>query len=361
MNLKIELTELLPKEFKIQDIDENFFRAYNKRKGSGSNPKSFIFPKMIGIDQELVEAIAMYIGDGKLSDDKYHLDFTSKDSDMVKFMFCFFTKRLNLNLDDIRYTVTYKNLCEYSIEKWAVYMSIPKNYINLKQSDRHGYECFGMQIGGRILRAVFGKMVNKILELDFTDNETLRRAFLRGLFAAEGGIGIVKKENYIAYMAYHLSYKKEKKLANFVQRLLKLESISSKQITRKNKGERYIQITNWQNYWRMHKIGVFDLSQRKKKKFLDHVENMNFYCKISNKLRDILLDNVKLRRPSILHKDRIIKTNYMSLKNIVLLSSLKELPLEFIKDNVNETRTRNSFVIKDKDFIDFIFDLKNFS
>ena len=88
---------------------------------------------------------------------------------------------------------------------------------------------------------------------------------------------------------------------------------------------------------------------------------MNFYCKISNKLRGILLDNVKLRRLGILHKDRIIKTDYMSLKNIVLLNSLKKLPLEFIKDNINEIRTRNSFVIKDKEFIDFIFDLKNFS
>ena len=41
----------------------------------------------------------------------------------------------------------------------------------------------------------------------------LRRAFLRGLFAAEGGIGFMYKENYIAYVAFHLSYEKEKKLA----------------------------------------------------------------------------------------------------------------------------------------------------
>lgn len=111
----------------------------------------------------------MYIGDGKLSPDQHHLDFTSKDPDMVKFMLNFFKSRLNLKTKDIRYSLTYKELDKNSTQRWSNYLDVPSSKINLKQSNRHGYDCLGMQIGGIILRNLLGKLVNEILETDFCE------------------------------------------------------------------------------------------------------------------------------------------------------------------------------------------------
>ena len=116
-----------------------------------------------------MEAIGMYVGDGKLSADLNHLEFTSIDDDMLKFMLNFFKNRFNLNIEGF--------------------------------TKRE----FAFQINGKIFRILFGKVIERIYNSDFYCGKELRKAFLRGLFAAEGGIGIVRKENYIAYMAFHLS------------------------------------------------------------------------------------------------------------------------------------------------------------
>ena len=368
MNLTIDLMELVPKKFKIQDVNRDYLRVYHKRKGSGPNAKPFIIPKLIEIDQELVEAIAMYIGDGKLSDDKHHLDFTSIDPDMVKFMFCFFTKRLNLNLDDIRYLITYKILSKDSIENWANYIGIPKDKINLKQSDRHRNECFGMQIGGMILRAIIGKLVNKVLEIDFKDNEILRRAFLRGLFAAEGSIAINNKVNYIVYIGFHLSYHKEEKLANLVKKLLHLEGIASKHIIREGKGERYIRIINWKNYYKLWKMDLFSLNQRKELLFLDKLKNTKFSCKLNSNVTEKLfvIKHYSQRQlafsiqahPALVCNILGNKRPFINIEHIIKLSKIASVPLDEIKDQMIEFRVNDITPINDREFIDFIFDLK---
>ncbi|MBU1111574.1 MAG: hypothetical protein KJ896_02240, partial [Nanoarchaeota archaeon] len=49
---------------------------------------------------------------------------------------------------------------------------------------------FSIQISSVILIHVFGNIIDLILEVDYKNNPNLRKAFLRGLFASEGGIGI---------------------------------------------------------------------------------------------------------------------------------------------------------------------------
>jgi hypothetical protein len=129
------------------------------------------------------------------------------------------------------------------------------------------------------------------------------------------------------------------------------------QIERKDKGERYIQITNWNNYWKMYKIEVFELCRRKSEKFLEHVKKMKFHCKISNQLKELIVTDIRLRKYGIIHEDRIINTNNISLKNLILLSSLKQLHFSYIQNNVLGVRTRTSHMVEDKDFFSFVHDL----
>jgi len=70
----------------------------------------------------------------------------------------------------------------------------------------------------------------------------LRRAFLRGLFAAEGNIAINYQENYIVCIQYCLGHH-EKELSNLIKKALDLEGIKYVSFTRESKGSLLVRIT----------------------------------------------------------------------------------------------------------------------
>jgi len=79
----INILELIPQEWNKEDIDNHFVKVSYTTIGRGNSPKPFVLPKQIYLDKNFVEAIAMYIGDGKLSKDMHHLDFCSIDKDRL--------------------------------------------------------------------------------------------------------------------------------------------------------------------------------------------------------------------------------------------------------------------------------------
>ncbi len=74
--MKINISELVPKEWNIKQIGKNYLKISFLREGRGNQARPFILPREIAINEELVSAVAMYIGDGKTSNDAYHLDYT---------------------------------------------------------------------------------------------------------------------------------------------------------------------------------------------------------------------------------------------------------------------------------------------
>jgi len=359
--IQINIPTLLDKSFFTSYVDQEFIRIFCKRKGRGNLAKTFILPRNIFVDTEFVEAIAMYIGDGKLSQDKNHLDFTSKDMDMIRFMLCFFRNRLNLKLDNIRFTLIFKKFSSSSLDNWSSFLGIPEEKINLKQSNRHKEDCFGMQISG-LLRKIFEELVNVVCRLDFFNYPELRKAFLRGLFAAEGSVNIVKKENYIAYIGFHLSYLKEEKLAKLVQSLLKLEGILSKQFLRKDKGERYIQITNWSNYYKLWKMKIFDLNMRKKNVFMNKIRKTNFFYDVKKEFVVKLLNTNGISNRQLGYKLGICpstlcnlsnnKTSYINGKDLLNLAAFHWTPIDELKENIIGIRVHRSTVLEDCNFVD---------
>ncbi len=366
--MRINIEKIVPTHWNIENINPKQFKVFYETEGRGNSSRPLILPKEVTVDEEFMEAIGMHIGDGKLSPDRFHLDFTSKDMDMIKFMLTFFQKRLNFKIPEMRYTLTYKQLKNDFVSELAKYLKIPENLVHLKQSNRHREPCLGIQLSSTIFRNIFGGIINLILKTDFSDNIVLRRAFLRGLFAAEGSIAISRTENYIVYMAYHLSFEKEQELANFVQRLLEKEGIVVKQILRKSKGEIYLQMTNWQNYLKMWKMDVFRLNARKEYSFMKKLQVTRFSCKVTPGMKERLL-NVKYFShrqiafligivPATLCHISNNKTEYISVEYLIPLSKIASVPLEEVKQNVVDFRVNDVTPINDKEVMDFIFNLK---
>lgn len=369
--MKIDIKKLIPNNWIVENVNKDQIKVYYINEGRGSSPKPFVLPKVVDVNKEFMEAIAMYIGDGSMNqtDDK-HLGFASIDYDMVKFMFDFFTLQFKIPLKDFTFSIRCKEFDKKSLTLLSKALKIPKRKFKVKLTTRTKNPACHLQISGKIFRLLFGSLIEEIMSSNFFLNKDLRRAFLRGLFAAEGGLGIVKKENYIAYIAFHLSYYKEEKLANFVQKLLGLEGITSKHFIRKNKGERYIQITNWKNYSKLWQMDLFALNKRKEYKFLKKLSVTKFCCKINPKLKDSLLEEKYLSGRQIASLIGTSSTTFYKIKNnkrdfidiscLINLSMLSRIPLDKIKTNVIEFRVNTTTPIKDKQFIDFIFDLKTF-
>jgi len=143
-------------------------------------------------------------------------------------------------------------------DKWANLLDVPTEKLHTTYSKRHRKDVLHMQIGGTILRKIFDKVIEMCLPVIKKD-PTLRRAFLMGHYAADGGIGVAKDvfRNYIVNVDFNYNPAKEKWLRDFLMDCLELEGL--KDISYKEYFHKaYVQIANWYNYHILWKIRLFD-------------------------------------------------------------------------------------------------------
>jgi hypothetical protein len=198
--MKVDLTGIVQKSLKmfnptIKSISKNKIKiSYHNEKGN--DPKPFIFPRYMKLDEELSEMIGCYLGDGKMSHrDLLHLHFVNTDPDVVKFMLDCFIKRFGLSLSDFTFVVNYRHgTGQKAKEKWSKILNIPKKIITTRFSENNKADSFSFQINGKIFTVVFKYLIFQMLPR-IISSSTLRCAFLRGHFAADGGIAI-KKDVY---------------------------------------------------------------------------------------------------------------------------------------------------------------------
>ena len=362
----INICRSVPEEWQVTELENNLIRVSYSHKGSGLQPKSFTLRKILIFDDDFITGIAMYLGDGKLSRDLNHLDFCSIDKDMILFMINFFERYFHLDRNTFSNSLYYRKETENMLNDWSDYLNIYPLKINVYHSDRNNHESFSFQIGGKILRILSGKIVLQVLLLDFLQNENLRRAFLRGIFAAEGTIAINKKTNYIVYMEFFLHYD-ENHLANKIQEALRYEGI--KYILQKypKRNCQGIRLTHWSNYYKCWKIGLFDLNERKRQKFFEKMKKTRFSCRIIPQLKAKILDtNLSQRQlafklgvtPSIIthlkNRDMFVNIEYL-----IKISTVIGISLSKIKQNITEFRVNDVTTIDDKEFIDFAFEVKS--
>ena len=333
-NFEINIVDLIKDKYLTEPVSDQLVKVYYITKGRGNDPKPFILPRTVKVDKEFMEAIATYLGDGKLSKDLHHLEFTSIDKDMLDFMSSFFEEKFNLNP------------MEFTKKKYA------------------------FQINGKILRILFERIINKIYESDFYSDTELRRAFLRGLFAAEGNIAINRKENYIVYMQYCLHIN-EDKITYLLMKCLDLENISHVVKKEKKDNSMSIRWTNWKNYCKCWKISLFESNKRKNNLFLNKVKKTKFFFEVKGAFIKKLLNSSGLPhrqiglklgiRPETLCILNKFRTKHVNWSDFNKLIKFNKINLKEARHNILTLRANRVTTINDKEFIDFIFDLKNFA
>jgi hypothetical protein len=354
---------LCPKDWSIEEINAELIKISYTFKGRGNQPKPTLMSKIIEIDEHLLTCVGMYLGDGKLSPDNYHLEYTSKDKDLSAFMLGFLKNRFLIKNYSFNYY--YNAYSEESFKEWLIALELSNEQVNKHQSDRHGHDCISFQIGSKIFNHIFRGIINQVLQSGFSSNSLLRRAFLRGLFAAEGSINYHFVERYIVYVGFHLSYVKEQDLAKLVMKLLQIENINAALKQRSNRGEVYIQITSWQNYWKSYKIGLFDLCKRKKEHFLDCARKVKYHAFVNDNLLRMILKDTNQRLLSL--ETGILTSTFcnsvrqkcFTLENIMKICQVRDISIEELKPNIIKIRVGNNTEIADKNFIDFVLNISN--
>tara|TARA_Y100000310_G_C20643080_1_gene795042 strand:+ start:777 stop:1928 length:1152 start_codon:yes stop_codon:yes gene_type:complete len=288
--MKININNLIPKGWNIVNKGNKIKVSYQVKKGN--SPKPIEFPKNIEIDEKFMEGLGLFLGDGDLNrKEKNHLNYVSKDKDIAKHALNFLQSKFNLKEENISFHIQYNKENKKMKEEWASFLDISPNKITTRFSERHRNECIQIQVNSVIFRKIFELTINKTLKTYNPKTQNLRRALIKGLFAAEGSIGIdyLEKKPYISQIVFDLHIN-ETHIEKLITDILKKEKIIHKVNNRLDRNSKEIIIFNWNNYKKLEEMKTFDLCSRKKKKFYNLLKKLKIYCFLD---RDYLIELFK--------------------------------------------------------------------
>ncbi len=348
--MKIHFADFVPKKFGnrkfiVKEVSDKIEVTSKKRTKYGKNPKPILLPKKIELDEKFVEAIGIYAGDGKMTpNDMMHTDLASKDADIIK-SFLNLLKTLNVDTNKLYFEIIYRTgNKKYIISKWSKIICINSCRFKIRRSFRHRFDVLHIQLGSIIFRVVFEKMVFSLLPT-IKNDKNLRRAFLRGYFAADGTIGFNEKENYLNYIGFSYDAGNESWLRDFCMEALKLEYIPSKFKEIGREGE--ITITGWNLYCKLWLIDLFGCCERKNIHFSKILRSRRIYCKLKDHFRSEFFKSIGMEQKEIAkyikswqgNVSKMIEGKHLlTIKQLKILQPYSKFNISDIIDNIQHIR-----------------------
>ena len=305
INTALLLKKELKKEYKVIVETLSGERVHISCKGRNQhkgdhNRKAFIFPKQITIDEQFIEGIALYLGDGDFHRiEKNHTTFSSKDKDIVRHYLDFLRKYFLIKNEDVSFILRYKKENIFLKEEWGKVLDINPLKFLTYHAKRNKEETGNIQVNGLIFRKLFECIIQKIIFSGIFKKKSLRRAFLRGIFAAEGSVGIDREEkSYIVQIAFSTGIH-EKILHKLIQTALEQEEIRFRTDYGINDNSCDIIITNWKYYLKLWDIDLFSMCKRKKDGFEEIAKKLEIYLELEEKFRNSFFRSIALKQKII--------------------------------------------------------------
>jgi len=354
----IKILEILPKTnrsgyiLQKKELEGGLLVSY-KTLGKG---KKHIFPKNLALDEEFFIGFSLSVGDGlnNPSIQNTHYNFSNKNFKLVQIVYSWLIKYFNIEEKDIQFQLFSKDKNNSdSIQSIVNLFKINKDKIRIYPSNRHRECTLVIQISNKIFQLVYLKLFD-LLKNKIINNSNLRRAFLKGLFAAEGHM---KHSVYgtIESVSFSFNPKLELELANFIQRCLLKEDI-----TAKNNGKGAIYFCGYENMLKFYLLDIMGLYEKKKDKFLRLIKNSKFSLHFKKKSLDFLRENSQYKLARILNCSqsgvcKMLKGNFLSLGNLDKLENINLLNKKQLFKKIEFIGVSTSF-IKDKSSIEFLED-----
>ena len=370
--------KLIPKHGFIKNLDNNaYLDVYNllpRKTRSGYNiyakakgrkikfwyqpltrkKGELILPHYIPLDEFFITGLGLSIGDGLNNPDltNTHYTFANTTPDLIKYNYLWLTKYFKLNKNKIQVYGLNRIDCDENKDKKIISSLLKINYNKIKiyKTNRNNKLDIIIQLGDVIFQTLYLRLF-KTLKKIIVKNKEYRRAFLKGLFAAEGH---VKHSVYgtIESLTFAFNQKTEEGVAKFIKDCLRREGIKSK--TDKN-GHLYF--CGYEQMIKFYLGGMISLNKEKERKFLNlckiarvqiHI-NKNSIDGFSNSIHKMTKENkFNLNSISKYRYKRMLKFGKMDLD-----LAKRFLDLKSLIQNTNYIKVTNSD-IKDKNCINFM-------
>lgn len=235
----------------------------------------FSFKKLIKFDESFVMSLGLSLGDGlnNPSIGNSHYNFVNTNFELVSLIYAWLKTSFGFNDSAIQLILRYP-----ANEAVPGTANIKKNFhckLSLYKDFRSSRVSLVLQVSNNIFQSIYSSLFKKLNQI-ILKKTVLRRAFLKGLFAAEGH---VKHSTYGTLESMSFSYNPyvEQKLISFVKKCLEAEGINAKDNKR---GLLYF--CSYENMLRFHLIGGLSLHKAKEEKFIKLLKNAEVVLHFKN-------------------------------------------------------------------------------
>ena len=272
--------------FSFQRINEGFIMRREVGKGMKGNPTQFIFPKIIKIKPSTAGLI---VGEGHLGK---NFIFCNSDEKVIKEILRFlfqFNKKLHF-VFEVATKNMHPNFINDSKKKWENIIKEDIESVRLRNEFNNTTEKGNIHIS--LYNTLFVKILKEIIEkikIEAENHGEISKDYLRGILAAEGNINVKGTTTNCLYMV-RISASKQKERDHYKKCLEKIGiKISCKDMptispeegiklgwkTDKGRAGAVI-ISRWENFVKVLKLGLLNLHNEKKIKFLKYFRNNKF-------------------------------------------------------------------------------------
>jgi hypothetical protein len=255
--------------------------SYVTKRGITTKTKTCTIPAEIPIDTELAAVIGLYLGDGERGD---RLKFSNSDLQIIQF-FLRYLMKLGLRADDIRARVS---LNESSKNNFLVnqleMFGLLRSHIFFRTGARFVKPVVEIKVESTLFMKIW-KVISKEAIPFIVKDPVLRKSFLAGTFAADGGISWDKsrRRKYLQKISFSYNAKTDKKFRDLLVECLKREKIPTKISENGNTGK--ILIYNYVNFVRLYELGIFDLHKERLTRFYEAIKIADVFVELDNDLR----------------------------------------------------------------------------
>jgi hypothetical protein len=274
------LNQRLP-EVKVSKVRrEAIMASFVPKRGITKNTKTCVIPAEIQVGEELAAAIGLYLGDG---DKGNRLKFSNCNLEIVEY-FLRYLLRLGVQKCDLRIRLCLNENSENDLqirERLKAMLDLPESRIFIRRGRRFAKPVIEIKVEGTLFAKIWKAIEEEAMSI-IVSNPVLRRSFLQGAFAADGGISWdnSQRKKVLQKVSFSFNAETEKEFRDILIECLRRENIPLQ--VREVGPDGRIFIRGYAGFTTLYDLGVLDLHKERLQKFYDAIKLVDIFVHLDN-------------------------------------------------------------------------------
>lgn len=266
---------------KMSEIKEGTVMVgFTPKRGITKNTRTCIIPAKIPVDEELAVATGLYLGDG---DKGNRLKFSNCNLEIVQY-FLRYLLRLGIRKSDlyVRISLNENAKNDSQTRQWLkTTFDLPESHISIRKGKRFAKPNIEIKVESTLFAKIWKAILREAMPT-IVDDPLLRRFFLRGAFAADGGISWdkSKRKKFLQKVSFSYNSKTEKEFRDILIECLRRENIPVR--VKEIGADGRIFIRGYAGFTTLYDLGVFDLHKERLQKFYEAIKLANTFVDLDS-------------------------------------------------------------------------------